>query len=465
MKNKLVFIFLFLVPFLSFSQEKKPVIIMNDCTLFDKFLQIDKSPYKQLHKLPIFTLGAGVVSYHGDIMNDEPLNFSVGCKGIHFEMQQPISPALKFGIRYVRSELRGSSYYPEIQTFFNFKTEVNSFGAFLNYDFSNIHFMAMKSQILCPYFSVGISMLQRPEARGDWYTNGNKIYLWSDGTFRNCQETDFGASRSEIVYRDYDYETSLQVENTDKKDYYTPVIATIPIELGLSYNISKIIKVNIGYQYHISATNTLDDITSKGNTEARKGSKLPDGYSYAYASMSVDIDKIHKKKKFNAIDDETYLLYWDEDEDGIDETEDECPYTPKGVEVFANGCPLDDDNDGIPNYLDNEPMTRAFFHDEKGKGVNEADIRNRMKEGEKLAQEDLYQFYPDLLNRSTLTKQFYKRIPKKFKICDVDRNDYIDLDELLNTINSFFDDGPDAGPGSNMSSKDLSELIEFFFLQ
>jgi hypothetical protein len=69
------------------------------------------------------------------------------------------------------------------------------------------------------------------------------------------------------------------------------------------------------------------------------------------------------------------------------------------------------------------------------------------------------------LNGSTINKQFYKRIPKKFKKCDADENDFIDLDELLNTINSFFDEGPDAGPGANLSSKDLSELIEFFFLQ
>ncbi len=460
MKNKFLFLILFFAPFLALSQEK-PV----DYTPLDKILQIDKAPLTSNLKIPIFTLGTGIVSYHGDVMNNEPVNFSVGCNAIHFEMLQTIAPSFKLGIRYLRSELRGNAYYPEIQTFFDFKTDVNSFGAFIHYDFSNIKFIAHRSRILSPYASLGVSILQRPEARGDWFTNGEQIYLWSDGTFRNRAESEYSASNSEIVYRDYDYETSLQIENTDQKDYYTPIIATIPIELGLTYNISKSLKINLGYQYHISATNTLDDITSKGSTEARKGSKLPDGYSYAYTSLTFNLDKVTKKKKFDAIDNEYYLLYWDEDEDGIDETEDDCPYTPKGVTVFANGCPLDDDNDGIPNFQDEEIMTRAFFHDEKGKGLTQEDLRNRMKEGEKLSQEDLYKYYPDLLNGSTLSKQFYKRIPKKFKICDIDRNDYIDLDELLNTINSFFDDGPHAGPGSNMSSKDLSELIEFFFLQ
>ena len=212
-------------------------------------------------------------------------------------------------------------------------------------------------------------------------------------------------------------------------------------------------------------TNTLDDITHAGKTEARKGSLLPDGYSYAYVSLSTDLGQIQKKSKFEAVDNDNYIIDWDYDEDGIDETEDDCPYTPKGIDVFANGCPLDDDKDGIPNYKDVEQMTRAFFHDDMGKGMTEAELRARLTEGEKLSQDELYRFYPDLLNGGTLTKQFYKRIPKKFKICDIDKNEYIDLDELLLTINSFFDEGPNAGPGANLSSKELSELIEFFFLQ
>ncbi|WP_088698689.1 OmpA family protein [Halomonas campaniensis] len=34
-----------------------------------------------------------------------------------------------------------------------------------------------------------------------------------------------------------------------------------------------------------------------------------------------------------------------------------CPATPSGVEVDSNGCPLDNDNDGVANYLDQCPYT------------------------------------------------------------------------------------------------------------
>lgn len=461
MKTKIVFIILIFTSVFAFPQGNTD----TELSTFDKILQLDKPAITGGIRMPIFTLGTGVVSYHGDIMNDEPANFSIGCNAIHFEMQQNITPYLQLGIRYLRSELRGNSYYPDIQTFFNFKTEVNSFGAFARYNFSNFSIVTKHSNILSPYTSLGISFLQRPEARGDWYTGNKKIYLWTDGSFRTSPETGYNASQASIVYRDFEYETALQVENIDNKKYYSPVILTFPVELGIEYNISKVLKINLGYQYHFTATNTLDDITKNGKNDARKGSKLPDGYSYAYVSLSAHLGNIQKKQKFEALDNEDYYVDWDEDQDGIDETEDDCPYTPRGVEVYANGCPLDDDNDGIPNFKDIENQTNAFFRDEHGKGMSEEELIERMTKGDKLLQSELYTYYPDLMDGRTHAKQFYKRIPKKYKICDLDRNDYIDLDELLYTIDSFFDEGPDAGPGSVMTSKDLSELIEFFFLQ
>jgi len=47
----------------------------------------------------------------------------------------------------------------------------------------------------------------------------------------------------------------------------------------------------------------------------------------------------------------------DEDGDGVPDSRDKCPGTPKGVKVFSNGCPLDTDADGVPDYLDKCPDT------------------------------------------------------------------------------------------------------------
>jgi OmpA-OmpF porin, OOP family len=47
----------------------------------------------------------------------------------------------------------------------------------------------------------------------------------------------------------------------------------------------------------------------------------------------------------------------DSDGDGVPDHLDECPDTPRGVEVDEVGCPLDSDGDGVPDYRDDCPGT------------------------------------------------------------------------------------------------------------
>jgi len=47
----------------------------------------------------------------------------------------------------------------------------------------------------------------------------------------------------------------------------------------------------------------------------------------------------------------------DTDNDGIPDYLDKCPNTPSGVVVDSVGCPLDADKDGVPDYLDKCPDT------------------------------------------------------------------------------------------------------------
>jgi outer membrane protein OmpA-like peptidoglycan-associated protein len=47
----------------------------------------------------------------------------------------------------------------------------------------------------------------------------------------------------------------------------------------------------------------------------------------------------------------------DDDGDGVPNGQDKCPDTPKGVQVYSNGCPIDLDQDGVPDYLDKCPNT------------------------------------------------------------------------------------------------------------
>jgi outer membrane protein OmpA-like peptidoglycan-associated protein len=49
----------------------------------------------------------------------------------------------------------------------------------------------------------------------------------------------------------------------------------------------------------------------------------------------------------------------DADGDGVADADDKCPGTPAGVKVDANGCPLDSDGDGVSDDKDKCPDTPA----------------------------------------------------------------------------------------------------------
>jgi OOP family OmpA-OmpF porin len=51
----------------------------------------------------------------------------------------------------------------------------------------------------------------------------------------------------------------------------------------------------------------------------------------------------------------------DSDGDGVNDTADACPNTPKGAPVDAKGCALDSDNDGVIDLLDKCPGTPEGF--------------------------------------------------------------------------------------------------------
>lgn len=57
----------------------------------------------------------------------------------------------------------------------------------------------------------------------------------------------------------------------------------------------------------------------------------------------------------------------DSDGDGVPDHQDQCPGTPKGVQVDTMGCSLDSDGDGVTNDLDQCPDTpRGLAVDTKG---------------------------------------------------------------------------------------------------
>lgn len=77
-----------------------------------------------------------------------------------------------------------------------------------------------------------------------------------------------------------------------------------------------------------------------------EGDVVDYNFSYWDASISRQIDTAWQN--YNHADN----IVSDTDNDGINDSIDQCPNTPNGASVDANGCPLDADNDGVFDGLD-----------------------------------------------------------------------------------------------------------------
>jgi OOP family OmpA-OmpF porin len=104
-------------------------------------------------------------------------------------------------------------------------------------------------------------------------------------------------------------------------------------DLGAKFMISKFLSVNFTAGLVVGTTDYLDDIKTGANNDL-------------YYTFSLGISYYFGRNK-------------DSDHDGVPDFKDNCPDTPRGVEVDEFGCPLDSDGDGVPDYLDKCPNTPA----------------------------------------------------------------------------------------------------------
>jgi outer membrane protein OmpA-like peptidoglycan-associated protein len=116
-----------------------------------------------------------------------------------------------------------------------------------------------------------------------------------------------------------------KLPNNDTGVYSTSDV-NLNLELGLRYfvanDLALLANIGVALNFH----DWLDDV-EKGNNN--------DIFYTGYVGLSYTIG-----------------AKTDEDNDGVEDSEDLCPNTPEGLKVDINGCPVDTDRDGVPDYLD-----------------------------------------------------------------------------------------------------------------
>jgi hypothetical protein len=398
---------------------------------------------------PVIGIGGGCFSFYGDV-NDyyrTPIN---GLSNVRISIGRNISKYFDIEFHGTAGNVTGSRYNGQVGDSLNFRTQVFAGGVSLNYNFN--HLLERKRPIH-PYLSLGVEIFQfSPKA--DWISaNGDRYHYWSDGTIRDVEE---GIGKDgRIISKDNKYETDLR--NMDLYGYgeYSKTSVAIPVDLGLNITVSDRVTCRFGTAFHLPMTDYIDNV--KGNTGIWK----KDVVLNTYISLTFDLfspaDEIAAVETFRNLK-FTITDRLDEDGDGVDDFNDECPGTPAKVKVTYKGCPNDEDKDGVPDYLDKQKDTPSGKVIVGANGIKMTD-----------AQVISLLYDPDAVKRNEVkiyskttqakTNDGKTEIPAKFKAVDLNEDKYISHDELQKAIDSIFDGT------SNLTPADINELHDFFFNQ
>ena len=410
------------------------------------FAQNESQEYKEegYNKFSFVGLGIGTLSYFGDLSKNSNIGtFSQIRAGYNLNIEKRLGNYI--GVSF--NGLMGELSHNQISTagHLNFETDVFQAGINLVAYMDNDKIINRKS-LFTPFFSAGLGYFVF-DPKGDLTdATGNPYYYWNDGSIRSTPETDTTLFTSNIIQRDYTYETTLK----DSSNNYTRGTFTFPLSAGLKFKLSNSFDANISATFYLTQSDFIDNI--KANNDNDK---------FVYTSFSIQYNLGYAKrndKRYESID-FTQLDRFDYDQDDVPDIDDKCQNTPIGVEVDSVGCPIDTDNDGVPDYVDKQVKSyKGAMVDAEGVALTSAMMAERLK----IVSSAAGRKEVPKPNRRTLKEsdsQNAKNLPEEFRSADINGDGYISTDEITIVIDNFFKGELEY------TAERLNKLIDYFFEQ
>lgn len=324
---------------------------------------------------PRVEAGLGVLTYYGDVGNlggtgrTPQLNW-----GYSIALKNRISNSFGLDIFAMFGKVSGREDVPGGNA--DFETPIRMGGLSLNYNFNAL---LPTSRWITPYVSVGFSTFEF-NPKGDRYdAAGNQYHYWSDGTIRNTPESLAKSPEAAILQRDGVYETDLRETSREVNSTYPLRAFSVPVGAGANLRITNSFSVNMGATFHFSLTDNIDNINSENSTYS-SGKKGNDYLLFSSIGLAYDLHYRSSNpapKQGVSRSDFPALEFEDEDNDGVADIVDLCPFTPVNARVDMYGCPVDSDEDGVPDYADLEPNTpRGTPVNADGVGLTDEDFEN-----------------------------------------------------------------------------------------
>lgn len=165
--------------------------------------------------------------------------------------------------------------------------------------------------------------------------------------------------------------TTQEVDYVDDVSPKTPLF--VPVGVGLKFNLSKLINLDLGYRMNFVDADNLDG-SPYWNDPANTSSKTHfDKFSYGFVGLEFALGNQSKPQMLfdnPAARVNSYLqtqvdtvkanqaqMLQDTDGDGVTDKFDKEPNTAAGCPVDVHGVSLDTDGDGVPDCKDKELIT------------------------------------------------------------------------------------------------------------
>lgn len=415
----------------------------------------------------MYNLGIGLFNYRGDVGQLKDLGTTESFQpaynvGAEYLVHSSFGLGLDIGYgNLVKNEKNGNNND-------NFKSTLLSAGLSGTFHFAN-GFMLAENYPVDPFISIGVNFISFTPKTDLLDANGNQYFYWQDGTVRTVDQPETIVGDEAETRRDYVYETDLEADGES-----TTAIG-FPVSAGFNFFVTPYLKFKL--QQTVSFTNT-------DFLDGHLGGQRNDVYMYSNIGVSFNPSLIEprdkKSKEYDEID-FVALLKADSDADGVLDIDDKCNDTGEGIEVDRHGCPLDKDEDGIPDHLDQEVNTdkEVAQIDSSGVGIADSLVAKAAADTVVTLREELCQFYPSmcqgdesdiifqLLNSGKADKSLIsskvesskKPIEDIVKLCDLDGNGKVSSKEIYQSIDNYFDGKVDLVLG------DIHKLIDYYFEQ
>jgi hypothetical protein len=404
---------------------------------------------------PVLSVGTGILNYMGEFSNDlegfgtlPPLKINV----YHFLDNQHNFRINIFGMS---GNLNGSFHnIPEEEVLneryegiTNFQTELLALG--LNFEYGFGHFYEQRPKFR-PFLALGGEVLIY-NPKSDYMKNGSP-YDWQD----------------QVTLRDYNYDYNLRDADLFDLSNFNQNTAALTFDLGFDFALSQRVSVRVANGLHYAFSDLIDGIPYKDGNGTVVGNQMSDIINFTYVTFGWDPFSESETKTIERLfadisEDFDYSAIADQDRDGITDLHDDCPDNPQGVAIdTTTGCPLDSDNDGVPDYKDKERSSEGAIVNEQGVEMTTDEVISSMNYN--LVAVDRNDSYMIPVT-STPTSSEYSNvdgeleIPDRFKSVDRDGDGDISYDELLGAIDRFF-----SGQ-SDFTANDIYSLSDFFFAQ